>query len=668
MKKLSLLIIILSFGLLAQAQSISVKTFRALPTDMTASSLEGKRIDQNGDVAALIKVVTTQTGFTFEGGTLGIVDTKQRNGEIWVWVPRASRKITILHQQLGVLRDYRFPVDIESERTYEMVLTTAKVETVIKEEMHQQYLVFQVSPANATLEVNDKLWSVDADGTALQFVDFGTYTYRVRAANYISDAGVVTVDDPDNPQNVKVTLKPDFAEVTLKVDADAEIWVNNEKKGVRTWTGPLGKGTYKIECKQESHETSMISKEITTEMNGQIITLPAPTPIYGSLNVESTPIGATIYIDGKEVGKTPKFIPEILIGVHVVKLMKEGYEDYVESLCIVKGQRKHMVLSMKNNYDVEFICNVPNATLSIDNNIVGNASNTYKLSFGTHSIKVNSMEYVEYSETITVGSNSVKFVIEMQRILELAKFYFDAGIFSQAMVYYKQAAEQGDAQAQFEVGRMYAEGLGVPKDYSEAVKWYRKAVKQNNADAKAWLSDLYIYGYGVELNYEEALKLIRESVAQGNAYGMNNMGYMYQYGYGVEKNQKEAVQWYRKAAELGEPSGMVNLGYVYGEEKKYNEAIKWYRKAAELGNVDAMINIGYMFNHGKGVNENEREAVNWYRKAAIKGNAIGQYNLGMMYENGYGVSKDNTEALKWYRMAADQGHENAKKRIIELTN
>ncbi|MBO6027329.1 MAG: RICIN domain-containing protein [Bacteroidales bacterium] len=342
MKKLSLLIIILSFGLLAQAQSISVKTFRALPTDMTASSLEGKRIDQNGDVAALIKVVTTQTGFTFEGGTLGIVDTKQRNGEIWVWVPRASRKITILHQQLGVLRDYRFPVDIESERTYEMVLTTAKVETVIKEEVHQQYLVFQVSPANATLEVNDKLWSVDADGTALQFVDFGTYTYRVRAANYISDAGVVTVDDPDNPQNVKVTLKPDFAEVTLKVDADAEIWVNNEKKGVRTWTGPLGKGTYKIECKQESHETSMISKEITTEMNGQIITLPAPTPIYGSLNVESTPIGATIYIDGKEVGKTPRSFNEILVGEHEIRLTKEGYSEHKETVIVAKGERKQV--------------------------------------------------------------------------------------------------------------------------------------------------------------------------------------------------------------------------------------------------------------------------------------------------------------------------------------
>ena len=46
-------------------------------------------------------------------------------GEVWVWVPYGSRKITISHQQLGVLRDYRYPVEIEAKRTYEMVLTTA---------------------------------------------------------------------------------------------------------------------------------------------------------------------------------------------------------------------------------------------------------------------------------------------------------------------------------------------------------------------------------------------------------------------------------------------------------------------------------------------------------------------------------------------------------------
>ena len=354
MKRFTLLLFFVVSICGAFAQNISVKSFKALSMDLTASSLEGKRIDQNGDVAALIKVVTTETGFVFEGGTLGIVDTKQTPGEVWVWVPRAARKITIKHPKLGVLRDYYYPVEIEAERTYEMVLTTAKIETIIKEEVRQQYLVFELEPKNATLEVNDQLWSVDANGTALQFVDLGTYTYRVRAANYETDAGVVTVDDPDpdHPKTVKVKLKSNFAEVTLKVDADAEIWVNNDKKGVRSWTGSLGKGTYKIECKQEGHETSLTTKEITAAMNGQTITLSAPVPIYGSLNVESTPIGATIYIDGKEIGKTPRYIDEVLIGQRALRLMKEGYEEYSEKVSLAKGERKQ-VKAVLNKQEVQ---------------------------------------------------------------------------------------------------------------------------------------------------------------------------------------------------------------------------------------------------------------------------------------------------------------------------
>ena len=195
--------------------------------------------------------------------------------------------------------------------------------TIVKEEVRQQYLVFQISPPNATLEVNDTLWSIDEEGTAMKYVSFGTYTYRVRAANYIPDAGKVIVDDPEKEKTVNVTLKPNFASITLTVDAEAEIWVNNKMKGVRSWTGLLGNDTYKIECKQPGHETTIVSKEITTEMDGQTITLAAPKPIFGSLNVESTPNRATIYIDGKEMGQTPKSFNEILIGEHTIKLVKD---------------------------------------------------------------------------------------------------------------------------------------------------------------------------------------------------------------------------------------------------------------------------------------------------------------------------------------------------------
>jgi formylglycine-generating enzyme required for sulfatase activity len=106
------------------AQNISVSSFRLLEKDLTANTAGTTEKDQNGEVAALIKVMTTQKGFIFDGGTLGIVKTVPKTAEIWVYVPRSLKKITISHPQLGTLRDYFFPLSIEAARTYELVLET----------------------------------------------------------------------------------------------------------------------------------------------------------------------------------------------------------------------------------------------------------------------------------------------------------------------------------------------------------------------------------------------------------------------------------------------------------------------------------------------------------------------------------------------------------------
>lgn len=119
--------------LMIGAQSISVSSFRLLENDLDANTAGTMERDQNGEVAALIKVVTTQTGFTFDGGALGIVKTIQKPGEIWVYVPRGLKKITISHPQLGVLRDHYLPMAVASARTYEMILVTGTVETTIRQ-------------------------------------------------------------------------------------------------------------------------------------------------------------------------------------------------------------------------------------------------------------------------------------------------------------------------------------------------------------------------------------------------------------------------------------------------------------------------------------------------------------------------------------------------------
>jgi len=182
-------------------------------------------------------------------------------------------------------------------------------------------------------------------------------------------------------------------------------------------------------------------------------------------------------------------------------------------------------------------------------------------------------------------------------------------------------AESGDAQAQFELGRMYDNGQGVTKDEAEAVRWYRKAAEQ------------------------------------GHEWAQYDLGVAYDNGEGVAKDATEALRWYRKAAEQGDSDAQYSLGVAYheaqGVTKDDAEAVRWFRKAAERGSAEAQLTLGQMYDSGQGIRKNKAEAALWYRKAAEQGNVSAQANLGLMYSNGQGVSLNRREADHWYQKAAE---------------
>ena len=66
----------------------------------------------------------------------------------------------------------------------------------------------------------------------------------------------------------------------------------------------------------------------------------------------------------------------------------------------------------------------------------------------------------------------------------------------EAARWYRKAADQGDAEAQYGLGFMYYQGKGVPHDYVEAARWYRKAAEQDNAEADYGLGFMYLNGQG----------------------------------------------------------------------------------------------------------------------------------------------------------------------------
>jgi TPR repeat protein len=140
---------------------------------------------------------------------------------------------------------------------------------------------------------------------------------------------------------------------------------------------------------------------------------------------------------------------------------------------------------------------------------------------------------------------------------------YEQGDYATALKELRPLAEQGHAEAQFNLGLMYYNGQGVPKDDAKAVKWYRKAAEQGNADAQNNLGVMYVKGQGVPQDYKEAVKWYRKAAEQGYALAQNNLGWMYYNGKGVPQDYKEAAKWHHKAAEQGGAVVQNNLGVMY---------------------------------------------------------------------------------------------------------
>ncbi|QCE34635.1 sel1 repeat family protein [Acetobacteraceae bacterium] len=105
----------------------------------------------------------------------------------------------------------------------------------------------------------------------------------------------------------------------------------------------------------------------------------------------------------------------------------------------------------------------------------------------------------------------------------------------------KQKAEAGDAKAQFDLGLLYVEGIGMSHNEAKAVEWWRKAADQGDRDAQYSLGILYYSGRGVKQDYTEAAKWFEKASQQGFKEAQHMLGVMYLMGRGgLPKNHEKA--------------------------------------------------------------------------------------------------------------------------------
>jgi TPR repeat protein len=123
----------------------------------------------------------------------------------------------------------------------------------------------------------------------------------------------------------------------------------------------------------------------------------------------------------------------------------------------------------------------------------------------------HTIKFVVLGLSLLLANGGIAYAQDFERGYKAA----EKGDYATALKEWLPLAEQGDAQAQYNLGLMYNIGQGVPQNYQEALRLYSLAAAQGNADAQSNLGSAYERGRGVPQDYKEALKWYRLAAAQG---------------------------------------------------------------------------------------------------------------------------------------------------------
>ncbi len=176
---------------------------------------------------------------------------------------------------------------------------------------------------------------------------------------------------------------------------------------------------------------------------------------------------------------------------------------------------------------------------------------------------------------------------------------FQAGDYMTALAEWRALAEEGNARAQFGMGVIYEEGGGgVVRDFTQAALWYREAANRGLVDAQFNLGNLYRRGHGVTQDPRRAVAWYLKAATQGMAAAQYNLALGYETGSGAAQNYTVAAKWYRMAADQGDVDAQIGLAGLYrfglGVDKNLDVARAWFEQAVAQGDARAKFHLEAM--------------------------------------------------------------------------
>ena len=497
------IILFLAFfwGLHMQAQQkFEIVSFE--PNELDLSAKNYPMNDNDGSLMALVRVKSEYPddklhAYSFKFGYLRseVVDKRNELGEMWVYVQRNAKHVTITRDGFLPVTNYDLGFTIEAGMTYELILSP-RIGPVQK-----QMVQFNISPANvqATVMVrqrsndaSEELFGiVDANGFVEKALPLGTYEYRVLSDGgmYKESKGQFRLADRNQTHVEKVALQPNFGQVTLTVDADADIYVDGELRGRRSWTGVLKAGSYSVECRQENHHGT--SEYITiAENDNRTFQLTRPTPVTGTLALISKPTAANISIDGKDYGQTPKNI-DIIIGRHSLTLTKSNYNKETQTFEIKENEITELTVALNDIARMTIKSRPTGSMLSIDGKEVGATPYTADLASGDYQVRLVHDKYHDLVKKIHLDSSHPEVTLSLSRQYQLPTGGYVQGTF-QAGTLMGIGACAGGYLSNFNAELFYTLGMGKETFYLNATD----GSPSTEANLKPTLMGVKV-GYGI---------------------------------------------------------------------------------------------------------------------------------------------------------------------------
>lgn len=224
--------------------------------------------------------------------------------------------------------------------------------------------------------------------------------------------------------------------------------------------------------------------------------------------------------------------------------------------------------------------------------------------------------------------------------------------------YYLKAANGGHSHAMFLLSGFYAKRTEGWQD-KDAMFWLDKSISLGHL--KAITQAAYIHEFGLQgsINIPKAMQLYQLAAVEDEPVALNNLGLFYLQGKWVKQNYELAAKLFYRAAHQGFFEGYYHLGVMsehgYGAAADLDAAHAFYLLAATNGYVLAQRALGFKYKNGQGVTQDLSQSAEWFRLAAEANDAVAQFQLGDAYERGLGVPEDINLAVHWYKLGASNG-------------